>query len=155
MGRTETDIGETRLYGSPSSGDCARGLDRRLPAPVCGRSLFRWQHPEVIENANRHEPTRLIHSANGSRANRANEQFGSEANRAMTVRRGSPACHSLVNQDAASAPPVKASLRLARSLRSQRSALTGPGSDAGPIPKMREWQAWSLKLQEKTNADFP
>ena len=35
------------------------------------------------------------------------------------------ACHSLISHDLASEPPVKASLGLAGSLRSQRSALTG------------------------------
>jgi hypothetical protein len=131
LGWTGKDIQATRMYVSPSSGDCARGLDQSLPATVSGRSLFRWQRPKVIENASRHEPVRLTKSANGSRANRANEQNHGRASGAMTFDRRRRACHSLISLCVASAPPVKASLRLACSLRSQRSALTGPGSDAG------------------------
>jgi hypothetical protein len=131
LGWTVKGIRATRMYVSPSSGDCAQGLDQSSPATVSGRSLFRWQHPEVIENANRHEPVGLTKSANGSRANRANEQIHGRASGAMTLHRRGRACHSLITRCVASAPPVKASLRLACSLRSQRSALTGPGSDAG------------------------
>ena len=121
----------TRMYVSPSSGDCVQGLDQLLPATVRGRSSFRWQHPKVIENANRHEPVGLTKSANGSRANRANEQNHGRASGAMKLHRRGRACHSLITLCVASAPPVKASLRLACSLRSRRSALTEPGSDAG------------------------
>ncbi len=118
------------MYVSPSSGDCDTGLDQSSPVMVSRRSLFRWQHPEVIENANRHEPEGLTHSANGSRANRADEQNSGRASGAMRKHRRGRACHSLITLCVASEPPVKATLRLACSLRSQRSALTGPGSDA-------------------------
>ena len=131
MGWTGKDIRATRMYVSPSSGDCAQWLDQNLPATVSGRSRFRWQHPKAIENANRHEPVGLNKSANGSRANRADEQNHGRASGAMKLHRRGRACHSLISLCVASAPPVKASLRLACSLRSQRSALTGPGSDAG------------------------
>jgi len=131
LGWTGKDIQATRMYVSPSSGDCAQGQDQNLPATVGGRSRFRWQHPKAIENANRHEPAGLTKSANGSRANRANEQNHGRASGAMKLHRRGRACHSLIGLCVASAPPVKASLRLACSLRSQRSALTGPGSDAG------------------------
>jgi hypothetical protein len=144
-GRTEKRIWETRMHVPPSSGDCAQGLDQSSPARARGRSRFRWQHPEVIENANRHEPKRLTKSANGSRANRADEQLGQKSSGVMTLHHRGPACHSLITHCLASAPPVKASLRLACSLRSQRSALTGPGSDAGPVLRIREWQARSCK----------
>ena len=116
----------------PSSGDCARGLDRSLPAAASGRSIIRWQHPEVIENTSRHESQGLIQSANGSRANRADGSMKAkpQADRSAPPNR---ACHSLVTQHAAPEPPVKAALRLACSLRSLRSALTGPDSGAEEI----------------------
>lgn len=133
----------------PSSGDCAPGLDPSSPRIGEREVVSRWQHPEVIENANMHEPTRLTKSANGSRANRADAAYkmaasdSSRANGATEIHLGRPAaCHSLSRHGVAWEPPVKASLRLAGSLRSRRSALTGPGSQAGPISEMREWQAW-------------
>ncbi len=76
---TEINVTETGRHVPPSSGDCGQGLDQSLPATVSGRSCFRWQHPEVIENANRHEPQWLTYSANGSRANRADESIGKGA----------------------------------------------------------------------------
>ena len=96
-----------------------------------GRSRFRWQRPKVIENANVHEPAGLTESANGSQANRTNEPNHGRASGAMTFARRRRACHSLPTLCIASAPPVQAALRLACSLRSRRSAWTGPGSDAG------------------------
>ena len=153
MGWTGKDIRATRMYVSPSSGDCAQWLDQNLPATVSGRSRFRWQHPKAIENANRHEPVGLNKSANGSRANRADEQNHGRASGAMKLHRRGRACHSLISLCVASAPPVKASLRLACSLRSRRSAWTGPGSDVGPISKMREWQAWLFRWR-KTKTQF-
>jgi len=150
LGWTGKDIRATRMYVSPSSGDCAQWLDQNLPATVSGRSRFRWQHPKAIENANRHEPVGLNKSANGSRANRADEQNHGRASGAMKLHRRGRACHSLISLCVASAPPVKASLRLACSLRSQRSALTGPAPMQG-IPEMREWQA-SFIPQEANRA---
>lgn len=141
---TENDRKKTRMHVPPSSGDCGQGLDRALPATVSERSCFRWQHPEVIENANRHEPQRLIDSANGSKANRADGRRHKRGSGSMRVHEHHRACHSLLSHSVASEPPVKASLRLVCSLRSQRSALTGPGSDAGPISGRRERQAWSF-----------
>jgi hypothetical protein len=130
-----------RKHVPPSSGDCARGLDQNLPTSGEWKVASRCQHPKVIENSNRHGPTWLIKSANGSRANRADDAWGSQENGVMTGHRRGPACHSLATNYVALEPPVKATLRLACSLRSQRSALTGPGSNAGPISEMREWQA--------------
>ena len=144
---TENDIVERNCTYRRVSGDCARGLDQASPTREKGRSLFRWQHPEVIENANRHEPQRLTESANGSKANRADGQRRQPSTRREKLHRRGRACHSLITHDVASEPPGKASLRLACSLRSLRSALTGPGSDAGPFPQMREWQALSCQGQ--------
>jgi hypothetical protein len=141
------------MHVPPSSGDCGPGLDPSAPVMASRRSLNRWQHPEVIENSNRHEPTRLTKSANGSRANRADEQMSGRASGAMRLHRRRRTCHSLVTHCVPSEPPVKASLRLACSLRSRRSALTGPGSDVGPISEMREWQAWLFR-RRKTKTQF-
>lgn len=140
-GKTEQRTWAKRMHVPPSSGDCAQGLDQSPPATEGGRSRFRWQHPEVIENANRHEPKRLTKSADGSRANWADMQMASGANLWMQLHPCESACHSLITHGLASEPPVQAPLRLTCSLRSQRSALTGPSSDAGPISEMREWQA--------------
>ena len=93
LGWTGKDIRATRMYVSPSSGDCAQWLDQNLPATVSGRSRFRWQHPKAIENANRHEPVGLNKSANGSRANRADEQNHGRASGAMKLHRRGRAFH--------------------------------------------------------------
>jgi len=148
LGWIERGNRKTRMHVPPSSGDCGPGLDPSAPVMASRRSLNRWQHPEVIENSNRHEPTRLTKSANGSRANQADEQMSGKASGVMRLHRRGRTCHSLVTHCVPSEPPVKASLRLACSLRSRRSALTGPGSDVGPISEMREWQAWLFRWRE-------
>ena len=153
LGWIERGNRKTRMHVLPRSGDCGPGLDPSAPVMASRRSLNRWQHPEVIENSNRYEPTRLTTSANGSRANRADEQTSGRASGAMRLHRRGRTCHSLVTHCVPSEPPVKASLRLACSLRSRRSAWTGPGSDVGPISKMREWQAWLFRWR-KTKTQF-
>jgi hypothetical protein len=75
------------MHVPPSSGDCGPGLDPSAPVMASRRSLNRWQHPKVIENSSRHEPTRLTTSANGSRANRADEQMSGRASGAMRLHR--------------------------------------------------------------------
>ena len=133
LGWTENDLRVRVMttFVSPSSGDCDQGLDQSSPRTASGGSRFRWQRPKVIENANVHEPAGLTKSANGSQANRANEPNHGRASRARAFARRRHACHSLPALCTASAPPVQATLRLACSLRSRRSAWTGPGSDAG------------------------
>ena len=96
LGWIERGNRKTRMHVPPRSGDCGPGLDPSAPVMASRRSLNRWQHPEVIENSNRYEPTRLTTSANGSRANRADEQTSGRASGAMRLHRRGRTCHSLV-----------------------------------------------------------